>query len=523
MEMIWLDNTFFVGAVLLVLGLAGGYGLFSWRERRRQLATARAQEAFLESARQQAESITREARLAATEEALKLREQAEKSFSGRLREIAESEQRLAQRESLINEQLEGVVRSEKGIREQKDQLQASQLALEAERSRLIALAEARRAELQQLSRLSEAEARGLLIKEVEQQTLRDAADLSRHILDNAKQRAEEEARRIISLAIQRYAGSHTFETTTATLALQGDDIKGRIIGREGRNIRAFEAATGVTVLIDDTPNAVVLSGFDPVRREIAREAMQRLILDGRIHPTRIEEVVAQVSQEVDETIVRNAEEAIYKVGLTPMHSEIVKLLGRLRFRHSFSQNILDHSVEVARLAGLMAAELGVDLAAAKRAGLLHDIGKALDHEISGSHAIIGAEFIRRHGESEDIVNAVASHHDEVPHTNLLGILVSAADAISASRPGARSETMTTYIKRLEHLEQIGLSFQGVEKCFAVQAGRELRVVVQPNQVSDAQAQSLARSLVRKIEDELHYPGQIRVTVVRETRCVEYAK
>jgi ribonuclease Y len=396
-------------------------------------------------------------------------------------------------------------------------------ALQAERGELVQLASARKHELQRMSHLSEGEAKALLMKEVEQEALRDASDLSRHIVESARQRAEEEARRIISLAIQRYAGSHTFETTTATVALQGDEIKGRIIGREGRNIRAFEAATGVTVLIDDTPNAVVLSGFDPVRREIAREAMQRLILDGRIHPTRIEEVVAKVSEEMDEAILRAADEAVYKVGLTPMHPEIMKLLGRLRFRHSFSQNILDHSVEVAQLCGLMAAELRVDIAAAKRSGLLHDIGKALDHEVEGSHAIIGAEFIRRHGESDDIVNGVASHHDEAPHTNLLGIIVSAADAISASRPGARSETMTTYIKRLEHLEAIGLSFPGVERCFAVQAGRELRVVVHPEQIDDAQAQALARSLVRKIEDELHYPGQIRVTVVRETRCVEYAK
>jgi ribonuclease Y len=371
--------------------------------------------------------------------------------------------------------------------------------------------------------LSEAEARTLFLKEIEQESMRDAADLTRHIIEAAKTRAEEEARRIISLAVQRYAGAHTFETTTATVALQGDEMKGRIIGREGRNIRAFESATGVTVLIDDTPNAVVLSGFDPVRREIAREAMQRLILDGRIHPTRIEEVVAKVTQEMDETIVRAGEEAVFRVGLTPMHVEIVKLLGRLSFRRSFSQNILDHSIEVAHLSGLMAAELGIDIASAKRAGLLHDIGKALDHEVEGSHAIIGAEFIRRYGESEAIVNGVASHHDEVPHTGLLGILVSAADAMSASRPGARSETMTTYIKRLESLEQIGLSFPGVEKCFAVQAGRELRVMVQPEQVTDDQAQALARSVVRKIEEELHYPGQIRVTVVRETRCIEYAK
>jgi ribonuclease Y len=522
-EMNWLDNTLIDGAALLAAGLAGGYGIFRWRNQRLGVSLSCKREAILDEARREAESITREARLAATEEALKLREQTEKSFAGRLREITESEQRLAQREALINEQLDGIVQHEKAIRGEKHELDEKQRTLESERQELAKLADTRRSELQRLGHLSEAEARALILKEVERQTQRDASDLSRHILEGARQRAEEEARRIISLAIQRYAGTHTFETTTATLALQGDDIKGRIIGREGRNIRAFEAATGVTVLIDDTPNAVVLSGFDPVRREIAREAMQRLILDGRIHPTRIEEVVTQVSQEMDETIVRAAEDAIYKVGLTPMHLEIVKLLGRLRFRHSFSQNILDHSVEVARLAGLMAAELGIDIASAKRAGLLHDIGKALDHEVTGSHAIIGGDFVRRHGESEDIVNAVASHHDEVPHTNLLGILVSAADAISASRPGARSETMTTYIKRLEHLEQIGLSFSGVEKCFAVQAGRELRVIVHPDQVDDVQAQSLARSLVRKIEEELHYPGQIRVTVVRETRCIEYAK
>lgn len=523
MENIWLDNIILEGALLFVAGAAGGYGYFRWRNRKSGMAAACQRDAILEHARHEAESITREARLATTEEALKLREQTEKSFAGRLREIAESEQRLAQREALINKQLEGMVQQEQALRARQEELQGKKLELEAEQRRLVELAEARKAELQKIGHLSEAEARALLLKQIEQQSLRDASDLSRHIVDNAKHRAEEEARRIISLAIQRYAGTHTFETTTATLALQGDEIKGRIIGREGRNIRAFEAATGVTVLIDDTPNAVVLSGFDPVRREIAREAMQRLILDGRIHPTRIEEVVAQVSQEMDETILRAAEDAVYKVGLTPMHLEISKILGRLRFRHSFSQNILDHSIEVARLTGLMAAELRVDVAAAKRAGLLHDIGKAIDHEVSGSHAIIGADFIRRYGESEDIVNAVASHHDEVPHTNLLGILVSAADAMSASRPGARSETMTTYIKRLENLEQIGLSFPGVDKCFAVQAGRELRVLVQPNEVTDLQAQALARSVVRKIEEELHYPGQIRVTVVRETRCVEYAK
>jgi ribonucrease Y len=521
--MTFLDNIVLQGGILVAAGLAGGYWLFRWRDTQRKESTRSQCDAILEGARREAETIAREARLGATEEALKLREQTEKAFAARFREVTDLEQRLVQRESLINGQLEGLVQQEKSLSAQKEQLHQARDALQTEREQLTALVAARQQELQRLGKLTEAEARALLLKDVERQVMRDASDLSRHILDTAKHRAEDEARRIISLAIQRYAGTHTFETTTATVALPGDEIKGRIIGREGRNIRAFEAATGITVLIDDTPNAVVLSGFDPVRREIAREAMQRLILDGRIHPTRIEEVVARVSEEIDESILRAAEEAVYKVGLTPMHPEIMKLLGRLRFRHSFSQNILDHSMEVAQLTGLMASELGIDVSAAKRAGLLHDIGKAVDHEVEGSHATIGAEFIRRYGEPEDVVNGVASHHDEVPHTNLLGILVSAADAMSASRPGARSETMTTYIKRLEDLEQIGTSFPGVDRCFAVQAGRELRVIVHPDQVDDTEAQTLARSLVRKIEDELHYPGQIRVTVVRETRCVEYAK
>ena len=308
-----------------------------------------------------------------------------------------------------------------------------------------------------------------------------------------------------------------------TVALPNEELKGRIIGREGRNIRAFEAATGVTVLIDDTPNAVVLSGFDPVRREVARESMHRLILDGRIHPTRIEEVVSKVSQEMDETIVRYGDDAAHRAGIASVHPEVIKLLGRLRFRHSFSQNVLDHCVEVAHLTGLLASELGLDPNVARRCGLLHDIGKAVSHEVEGPHAQVGADLLRRLGESEEIVHAVAAHHDEVPHNGPLGILVSAADAISASRPGARSETMTTYIKRVEDLERIGLSFDGVEKCFAVQAGRELRVMVKPEGVTDEQSFALARSISRKIEAELQYPGQIRVTVLRETRCVEFAK
>ena len=499
----------FAGAVILLAGIL--LGIWFWRLRERSFAAAAGREktTLLEAARREAEALVREARLAANEEALKLR--------------TETEHRLNEREALVNRQLENLVREEKSLRAQGDELEGKLAETQRLQKELGQLEQQRRAQLAGLSNLSETEARAAFLKEVERSSLHDAAQLSQHILGDAKAQAEEKARRIITVAIQRYAGNHTFETSTATVNIKGDEMKGRIIGREGRNIRSFESATGVTVLIDDTPGAVVLSGFDPVRREIAREAMERLILDGRIHPARIEEIVAKVSEEIDEVILRTGNEAVMKLGLAPMHLEIVKLLGRLHFRHSLSQNLLKHSIEVAELMGLMAAELGIDVASARRAGLLHDIGKAVSHEVEGAHALVGAEIIQRYGEAEAIVNGVASHHGEAPHTGLLGILVSAADAISASRPGARSETVLTYIKRVEHLEKIGLSFPGVEKCFALQAGRELRVMVQPGQVSDEQAFMLARNIARKVEDDLQYPGQIRVTIVRETRCVEFAK
>ena len=521
--MIFLANIYLEGAAFLVAGAWLGYGLLRWKERSLRDAQALRQQAVLEAASREAGNIAREARLKANEEMLNIREQAEATLAARRDQVTQTERRLAEREALLHGQLENLVREEKCLREKEDACQKKALACEAQCQELAELSRQRRELLQSQAHLSEAEARAQLLKEVEQLALTDAASLSRRILDEAKTHAEEKARRILSVAIQRYAGEHTFESTSATLSLPNEELKGRIIGREGRNIRSFENATGVTVLIDDTPNAVVLSGFDPVKREIARESMERLILDGRIHPTRIEEVVAKVNQEMDERVLRAGEDAVQRVGLPPMNLEIVKVLGRLRFRHSFSQNVLDHSVEVAHLMALMAGELGLDLGAAKRSGLLHDIGKALDQDREGGHAIVGADFIRRFGESAEVVNAVASHHGEVAHEGPLGALVSAADAISASRPGARSETMTTYIKRVEDLEKIGLSFAGVEKCFAVQAGRELRVLVQPDQITDDQAFVLARNISRKIEDQLQYPGQIRVTVVRETRCVEFAK
>lgn len=502
----------------LVFGAVAGMLLWGWRRQAREKALDRDQ-----NARREADAIVREAKLAGKEEGIRLRQQAEEALTARRREYEEWLQRLTQREDLVNQQLAGLVEREGALRGQQQEIQRQQASVAVRQAELDDLLRQQREQLRRVAHLSETEARSALLKQVESEALKDAADLSRHLLESAKARAEDQAKRILGLAMQRYAGEHTFETSTATVALNGDDLKGRIIGREGRNIRAFEAATGVTVLIDDTPNAVVLSGFDPVRREVARQAMERLILDGRIHPTRIEEMVSKVAEEMEETIVRAGEDAVFKVGLPPFHPELVKLLGRLRFRSSFSQNILDHSIEVAHLAALMAAELGIDVSLAKRAGLLHDIGKAVNHEVEGSHALIGADLVRRHGESPEVTEAVAAHHDEIAPNSLLAIVLGAADTISASRPGARSESMTTYLKRLENLEHIGGGFPGVEKCYAVQAGRELRVIVQPGQVGDDQAQFLARNIARKIENDLQYPGQIRVIVVRETRCIEFAK
>lgn len=522
--MTWLASVEWVWATL---GLGAGVlvGFFTWRhlDRRAARCLAQRQQELLTRAQQEAEALKREARLAAEEHGLQRRRQLEEEVAARRAELEKSEARLAQREALLELQGQTLAERERALAEGRAALEQREQRLSALQAEAENLLRQRRESLAATAHLTEAEARAALLRELEQEVQRDAADLTRHVLEKARLQAEEQARHIIALAIQRYAGEHSGETSTSAVSLNGHDIKGRIIGREGRNIRAFESLTGVTVLIDDTPGTVLLSAFDPVRREIARQAMERLVADGRIHPGRIEEVVKKVTEEMEETIFRAGEEAVFKVGLPPLHPEIVKLLGRLRFRHSFAQNILDHSIEVAHLAGLMAAELGANVLLARRAGLLHDIGKAVNHEVEGSHAAVGAELIKRYGECPEVVHAVASHHGEQPHQSILGPLVSAADAISASRPGARSESMTTYLQRLEDLERIGASFPGVEKCYAVQAGREVRVIVKPEAVDDLGAHLLARNIARKIEADLLYPGQIRVTVVRETRCVEFAK
>jgi ribonuclease Y len=445
----------FAAAVIFLTGIF----FWLWRHRERAFleAAGREKTGLLDSARREGEAIVREARLAANEEALKLR--------------SATEQRLNEREALVNRQLENLVREEGRLRAQREELEGKTGEIERLRKESADLAQQRREQLAGLSKLSEAEARAAFLQEVQNGSLRDAAQIvPAHLGGGQKPGGGEGAphHQRGHSALRRQP--HFRKTPPPPSPSSGDEIKGRIIGRDGRNIRAFEAATGVTVLIDDTPGAVVLSGFDPVRREIAREAMERLILDGRIHPARIEEVVGKVTEEMDQVILRAGNEAVMKLGLAPMHVEIVKLLGRLHFRHSFSQNILNHSIEVAQLMGLMAAELGVDVASARRAGLLHDIGKAVSHEVEGAHALVGAEILRRYGEAEAIVNGVASHHGEAPSHGLLGILVSAADAISASRPGARSETVLTYIKRVEDLERIGAFLCRGGKMFCAAGG-----------------------------------------------------
>ena len=477
-----------------------------------------------EHSRREAEVLTRSARMLTREETDRLRVEIENAIGAESEEIRQREKRLEERESLLDRQLQSLLENEKQLQ----QKQATVHQLETDLSDKLGAAEILVAEnkeaLSKITGMSPDDAREQLFEIIGDETKMEASQISKAIVDGAKDHAEEKARRIIGLAIQRYSGEHTYEATTATISLNGDEeIKGRIIGREGRNVRAFEMATGVTVLIDDTPNTVVLSGFDPIKRAIARESMSRLVKDGRIHPTRIEEVVSKVTEENDYNLANVGEEAAQRAGVSTLSQDVLSVLGKLRYRSSYSQNVLAHSVEVAHLMGLLAAEIGLDVSKAKRIGLLHDIGKAMSEEAEGPHAIVGGDFLKRHNEPEDVVNGVASHHGEVPYGFIWGVLVSAADAISASRPGARSETMTAYLQRFKNLERIGASFDGVEKCYAVQAGRELRIIVNPKKISDEESYDLARQIARKIEDELQYPGQIRVTMVRENRFVEYAK
>ena len=510
---------------VMAVAMIGGM-IWIRKDQKRQIRRAlqSTETSLKEHSRREAEVLTRSARMLTREETDRLRVEIENVIGAETEEIRQREKRLEERESLLDRQLQSLLENEKQIQQKKASVHQLETDLGNKQETAERLIAQHKEALTKITGLSPDDAREQLFEIIGDETKMEASQISKAIVEGAKDHAEEKARRIIGLAIQRFSGEHTYEATTATISLNGDEeIKGRIIGREGRNVRAFEMATGVTVLIDDTPNTVVLSGFDPIKREIARESMSRLVKDGRIHPTRIEEVVSKVTEENDYNLANVGEEAAQRAGVGTLSQDVLSVLGKLRYRSSYSQNVLAHSVEVAHLVGLLAAEMGLDVSKAKRIGLLHDIGKAMSEEAEGPHAIVGAEFLKRHKESEDVVNGVASHHGEVPYEFIWGILVSAADAISASRPGARSETMTAYLQRFKNLERIGASFDGVEKCYAVQAGRELRIIVNPKKISDEESYDLARKIARKIEDELQYPGQIRVTMVRENRFVEYAK
>jgi ribonuclease Y len=475
------------------------------------------------TAAREAEAVLKQARIEAKELLLKSRDEFEQSTERRRAELQKLEERVATREAnldrkadLLEPRMAELDRREKEVRRAQESAAELQKSLDEQKSQQMA-------ELGRIAGLSREEASRQLLTQLAESLEAERSALIRRYQEENRQRLEQDGQEIMVTAMQRYAGDCAYERTTSTIPLPNEEMKGRIIGREGRNIRTIEAATGASVLIDDTPEAVVISCFDPVRREVARITMERLITDGRIHPTRIEEMVGKVGKEIEADILKAGQAVVDQLGVTRLRQNIVILLGRLKYRYSFSQNVLMHSVEVASMMGAIAAQLGLDERKARRAGLLHDIGKAVDHEVEGSHAVIGADLLKRAGEEDDVVNAVAAHHEDVEKTSLMAILVGLCDALSASRPGARSETTELYLKRLEQLETIGKSFEGVEGCYAIQAGRELRVVVEPGKISEDRALLLARDMAERIEKEMRYPGQIKVSVIRETRSVEYAK
>lgn len=505
-----------VGIASLAAGVAGGY---YYRRNIAEAKVAKAEDAvkkIIDDAQKRAEALKKETILTAKDEIFKLRTENERENRERRNELQRTERRLNQREEALDKKMDGLEQRESAI--SKRQLEIEKLEEDAKE-----MHDRQLKELETISGLSMDEAKDILLSNVEREARHDAALLLRDIEAKTKDEADKRARNIVSLAIQRCAADHVAETTVSVVPLPNDEMKGRIIGREGRNIRTLETATGVDLIIDDTPEAVILSGFDPVRREVARIALEKLIMDGRIHPARIEEMVEKARKEVDTQIREAGEQAVFEVGIHGLHHEIIRLLGRLRYRTSYGQNVLKHSIEVSHLAGIMASEIGANVLLAKRAGLLHDIGKAVDHEVEGPHIQIGADLAKKYRENNQIINAIMAHHGDVEPTTIEAVLVQAADAISAARPGARRETLENYIKRLEKLEEIANSFEGVDKSFAIQAGREVRIIVKPENVNDADTIIMAKDIVKRIETELDYPGQIKVNVIRETRAVEYAK
>ncbi len=509
-------NSIMLPVAGVVAGALIGYLLRKMLAEARIASAEEAARRILDEARKEAEGRKREAVVEAKEEVHRLRSDFERDTRERRAELQRLERRLMQKEEVLDRKTEGLERKEEQLARREKELEKTQEQVADLKHRQIE-------ELEKISGMTSDQARDALLKRIEEEIRQEAAQMIRDIESQAKEEAEKRARDIISLAVQRCAADHVAEATVSVVELPNDEMKGRIIGREGRNIRTLETLTGVDLIIDDTPEAVILSAFNPIRREVARVALEKLIADGRIHPARIEEMVKKAEKEVDTQIREAGEEGAIETGVHGLHPEIIKLLGRLKFRTSYGQNVLKHSVEVSHLAGAMAAELGCDVQVAKRAGLLHDIGKAVDHEVEGSHVAIGINLLKKYKENNEIIQAMEAHHGDVEAKSVEAFLVAAADAVSAARPGARRETLEAYIKRLEKLEEIADSFEGVDKAYAIQAGREIRIMVKPERIDDLTASKLARDIVKKIESELEYPGQIKVTVIRETRAVDYAK
>ncbi|OIQ50336.1 Ribonuclease Y [Pseudodesulfovibrio hydrargyri] len=507
----------------LILGLAVGIILFKYITDKKVSDSKGLAERIVEEARKESEALKKESRLQAQDEIFNQKKELEREFKDRESQLKNEEKRLHSKEERLDAKREKVADKEAQVVELEKQLIKQEKHLSELEEDLTLKADEHERKLQEISGLTVEEARESLLKEIESRTRHEAAKMIRNIEMEAKENASKKAREVLSLALQRYAGDYAGEQTVTAVTLPSEDMKGRIIGREGRNIRALEAATGVDLIIDDTPETVVLSAFSPLKREVAKQALERLIHDGRIHPARIEEIVRKVEGEMDTKLKEIGEQATFDVGVHGIHPELINLLGRLHYRTSFSQNVLQHSMEVAFLCGVMAAELGLNEKEAKRAGLLHDIGKAVDHEIEGPHAIIGADLAKKHGESKEIIHSIAAHHEDTPPMSILANLVQAADSLSGARPGARKELLENYVKRLEELEGLATGFDGVQKAYAIQAGREIRVMVDSEKVGDENTYVLCKDIAEKIENNMTYPGQIRVTVIREKRAVGYAK